>query len=153
MTSVSAAIRLLRTKLQIPQREYIMADAQVIPDIGWENIIKEFFALIIKTPVALFALVASFLMGYGISFVLFDYRSSSVNKSHYILHIFLGVGYAALIFLGLNWDIVNRDITPEIITSRIPITLIVSLAFGFLVIFVWSIIKEVRSPIASEEEL
>ena len=95
--------------------------------------------------------VQHFLMGYGISFVLFDYRKSSVKKSHYFLHVFLGTGYAALIFIGVNWDVISRDITADAITDRIPITLIVSLALGFVIIFVWSIVKEVRSPIDSEE--
>ena len=130
-----------------------MAESGGTPEVGWDVLANEFIVLIVKSPVALFALVGSFLMGYGISFVLFDYRKSAVKKSHYILHVFLGSGYAAVIFLGVNWDIISRDITAEAITDRIPITLIVSLAIGFIIIFTWSIVKEVRSPIASEENV
>lgn len=123
-----------------------MAKENAVPDLGWDQLFKEFIALVVKTPLALVSLVFSFLLGYGISFVLFDYRRSTVSKSHYFYHLVIGIGYATSIFLLVNRDLISADITADKIAGRMPLTLIVSLSVGFVIILCGSIYREIKVP-------
>jgi hypothetical protein len=102
---------------------------------GWDEavdgVLKEFIPLVVKSPVALATLVLSTFFGYGISFIIFDYRSSSVGKSHYLFHLALGLGYAATIFAVVNFDLLSHNLTVDQISARMPLTLLVSFIIAF----------------------
>ena len=103
---------------------------------GWDEtvdgVLKEFIPLVAKSPVAIATLVLSTCCGYGISFIIFDYRSSSVGKTHYLFHLVLGLGYAATIFAVVNFDLLSHDLTVEQISSRMPLTLLISFIIAFV---------------------
>ena len=98
----------------------------------------------IKSPVALITLVLSTGLGYGISFVIFDYRRSEVSKSHYLLHPIVGLGYASMIFTLVNMDILSRKLNYSEIAGRMPLTLLIGFVVAFLIIVFVSILREVK---------
>ena len=114
-------------------------------DIGWEELLKQFFILVMKSPVALVTLVLSAGLGYGISFVIFDYRRSDINKSHYLLHPVVGLGYASIVFTIVNTDILSRNLNYSDIVGRMPLTLLISFIFAFFIIIIVSIWREIKS--------
>jgi hypothetical protein len=120
------------------------------PDVAWEDILKNFIALVIKTPVALITMGMSFFLGYGISFILFDYRKSKAAKSHYFFHLIIGLGYTALVFLVVNWKIINSDLTEEQLSKCMPLTLLISFAFAFISIVIISILRERKKPYTND---
>lgn len=107
-----------------------------------EAVFKEFIPLVAKSPVALATLVLSTFFGYGISFIIFDYRGSAVGKSHYVFHMALGLGYAATIFALVNYDLLSHDLTVEQISERMPLTLLVSFIIGFFMMTVGAIWRQ-----------
>jgi hypothetical protein len=117
-----------------------------IPNIGWEEIGRKFVSLTLKSPIAIVTLVLSFLLGYGISFLIFDYRNNSVKKTHYLFHLIIGLGYSAFIFIIVNFKAINRNMTEEEFSKCMPITLLVSFAVAFLVIIIISVYKELKRP-------
>ncbi|HEY1602098.1 MAG TPA: hypothetical protein VGG64_21025 [Pirellulales bacterium] len=110
-------------------------------DIG-----KAFVLLVIQSPPALVTLGVSTFFGYGISFILFDYRRSQIQKSHYMFHVSIGLGYAAAMFCLVNFDLVTRTLTVEQITTRIPLTLLLSLGLAFVIMLVGAIWRELSAP-------
>lgn len=102
---------------------------------GWDEtvdeLLKEFIPMITKSPVALATLVLSTFFGYGISFIVFDYRRSAVEKSHYLFHVALGLGYSATIFSLVNYDVLTHSLTLEQISNRMPFTLLISFMVAF----------------------
>ena len=110
------------------------------------QIINEFIRLAIGSPVAVVTLVLSWFCGYGISFIVFDYRRSTVRKSHYWFHAGFGLGYTAIVFIAVNWDLLSRSLTADQIAQRIPLTLLVSFAVGFLIMLLGSICREFFGP-------
>ncbi|MFY9744141.1 MAG: hypothetical protein WA252_05830 [Candidatus Sulfotelmatobacter sp.] len=104
--------------------------------------LKEFARIVIASPVALVTLVLSAFLGYGISFILFDYRRLQVRKSHYMFHVVFGLGYTAVIFLIVNYDLLSRTLTASQIMGRMPLTLLVSFAVGFTVMLAGAIVKD-----------
>jgi hypothetical protein len=111
-----------------------------------DDVIKEFTLLVLKSPPAVVTLVVSTFFGYGISFVLFDYRRAQVNKSHYLFHVAIGLGYAAVIFCGVNFDLLSVNLTVEQITNRIPLTLLVSFVLAFVIMMAGGIWREFSAP-------
>jgi hypothetical protein len=106
------------------------------------EVLKEFAKIVIASPVAVVTIVLSAFLGYGISFVLFDYRRLQVRKSHYMFHVAFGLGYTAVIFLAVNYDLVSHSLTANQIMERIPLTLLVSFAVGFTVMLVGSVMRD-----------
>lgn len=102
-----------------------------------------FMALIVESPPALLTLGLVTFIGYGISFVLFDYRSSKPHASHKVMHIVFGLGYAAVMFCLVNFDLLRRAITADEIISRLPVTLLASFTAFFVMILPIIILKEI----------
>jgi len=123
-----------------------MSDPSIVSEIGWEEIGKKFVALLLKSPIAIVTMVMSFFLGYGISFVIFDYRNNSVKKSHYLFHLIIGLGYSALIFIIVNSRLLGREMSEEEFSKAMPITLLISFAVAFLAIVSISIFKELKKP-------
>jgi hypothetical protein len=113
--------------------------------VNWEEILKAFAGLIIKSPIALVTIGVSTCFGYGIAFVLFDYRRVEVKKSHRSFHVAIGLGYAAVVFCVVNFDILAKNITAEQITSRTPLTLIVSGVTSFFIMIAGALWRETYS--------
>jgi predicted membrane channel-forming protein YqfA (hemolysin III family) len=120
-----------------------------IPDIGWEEVVKKFIELVLKSPTAIITLVLSFFLGYSISFIIFDYRNNKAKGSHFWFHLFIGLGYSALMFLILNWKKINLEMTEEDFSKVMPITILVSFAIAFIAIVTISIIREIKRPYAN----
>lgn len=118
-----------------------MTIAQSAPPTN--QIITEFIRLALGSPVAIVTLVLSWFSGYGISFVLFDYRRSNPRKSHYWFHAAIGLGYTAVVFITVNLDILTRSLTVDQIARRIPLTLLVSVAAGFVIMLSGAIWREI----------
>jgi len=78
---------------------------------------KSFWLMAAKYPVAVACIGLSSFMGYGISFILFDYRMKEVKKSHYGFHLAIGIGYTAAIFFMVNFDVVSKTITAQQLSS------------------------------------
>lgn len=110
---------------------------------------KSFWLLLVKSPAALFVVGCSWICGYGISFMLFDYRKTDVKKSHGYLHVSVGTGYSAFVFLLVNFDLLSRAITVDQLVSRLPFTFLISFSLLFLVIVGVGVMRELRSPYAS----
>ena len=100
-----------------------------------EEILGQFVSIVTKSTPATIGLVLSSGFGYGISFVLLDYRRTMVRRTHFLLHVVLGVGYSATIFAIVNFDLLSHNLTIEQITARMPITLVVSFIVAFILIF------------------
>lgn len=116
-----------------------------------KEIVKEFVALVLKSPPAVVTLVLSTFFGYGISFVLFDYRRTEVKKSHYLFHVAIGLGYAAVVFSVVNYDLLSHNLTMEHMTNRMPLTLLVSFVVAFLIMLAGGVWREFATPYASGE--
>lgn len=112
----------------------------------WDTIGKEFVSLVVKSPVALVTLVLVTFCGYGISFVLFDYRRTDVHRSHRFFHVFVGLGYTALVFVVANIDLISRDLTIDQITARVPFTLLVGFVVAFILILGIALWRERSAP-------
>jgi hypothetical protein len=110
------------------------------------EVLKGFTSLVVQSPPALVTLVVSTFFGYGISFILFDYRRAEIHKSHYMFHVAIGLGYAALMFCAVNFDLLARTLTIEQITNRIPLTLLLSLGLAFVIMVVGAIWRERSTP-------
>lgn len=118
---------------------------------GWDQVLKTFGDVVVKSPVATVALVLSTFFGYGISFVLFDYRRSQVLKSHYPFHVTFGLGFTAVVFSAVNYDLLSRNLTVDQITQRVPLTLLVGFAVTFVVIIAVAIFRELSTPYSRED--
>ena len=106
-----------------------------------EQLLGAFWELVTKSPPALVTLTLSVFMGYGVSFLVFDYGKSEAEPHGWQFHIAVGLGYAALIFLGVNGDIIGRKLTTDQMIERIPITFLVSFAILFIVIVIVSMLR------------
>lgn len=113
---------------------------------GAGSIIQQFVDLVVKSPIAIVTIVLSWFLGFGISFILFDYRRNPVRVSHYSFHSALGLGYAALIFVIVNRDLVSTTLTAEQVAQRMPLTLLVSFAVAFLLMMGGAIWRQHTSP-------
>jgi hypothetical protein len=113
------------------------------------ELVKGFTSLVLQSPPAVVTLVVSTFFGYGISFILFDYWRAQVNKSHYLFHVAIGLGYAAVVFCMVNFDLLARDLTVEQITNRIPLTFLVSFVLAFVIMMVGGIWREFSTPYSS----
>jgi hypothetical protein len=109
------------------------------PPTSYDDIVKKFIKIVLTSPVAIVTLVLSTFLGYGISFVLFDYRRSKVRRSHFGFHVVIGLAYAALIFSCVNYDLLSHKLTVSQITERMPLTLLVSFSIGFLILLLGGI--------------
>ena len=107
-----------------------------------------FISLVVKSPPALIAIVVSAFFGYGIAFVLFDYRKAPASKSHYAFHCVFGLGYAAVVFCLVNFDLLSRKLTLDQITERIPLTLLVSFVVAFAIMLIGALWREFSKPYA-----
>ncbi|WP_443748153.1 hypothetical protein [Asticcacaulis solisilvae] len=107
---------------------------------------KKFWALVATSPQAVICIALSSFLGYGISFIIFDYRKKVVQNSHYMFHVSIGLGYTAVIFCLVNCDILKHELTFSQLSARMPLTLLVSFAVGFLVLIGGTIWKEMSSP-------
>lgn len=114
------------------------------------DVIKHFVSIVVTSPVGVVTLVLSSFFGYGISFVLFDYRRSMVKRSHYPFHIAFGLGYAALMFAAVNFDLLSHQLTVDQIAQRTPLTLLVSFATSFLVMLGGGMWREFSKPYSGE---
>jgi hypothetical protein len=103
------------------------------------DIASAFIKLVVSSPLAVVTLVLSWFCGYGISFILFDYRRSDARGSHKWFHSSIGLAYTAVIFIAVNLDILSRSLTPEQIALRMPLTLVVSFALGFPIMLIGAI--------------
>ena len=106
------------------------------------EIITDFAKLAVASPAAVATLVLSWFCGYGISFVVFDYRRSNVRRSHYWFHASIGLAYAAVIFVCVNSDILGRNLTAAQVEERTPLTLVVSFAVCFAIMIVGAVCRE-----------
>lgn len=122
------------------------SEVKSVADTEWQQIIQHFVALVIQSPPAVVTVVLSSCLGYGISFVLFDYRRNPVKKSHYLFHPIFGMAYAALIFFIINWDLVSQALTVDQIAGRMPFTLLVSFCVAFFIMFGGAIWRQRSSP-------
>jgi len=105
---------------------------------------SEIWPMIVKCPIAVFGLVMTLLMGYGISFMVFDYRTNPKGISH-ILHIALGTGYACCIFVITGWNLIfsdEKNLTLEDIAAHCPKVMILSFAILVLVMIVVTVVRE-----------
>ena len=123
-----------------------MSEPSSVSGIGWAEIGNKFVALVLKSPIAIVTMVMSFFLGYGISFLIFDYRNNSVKKAHYLYHLIIGLGYSAFIFIIVNFNIISREMTEEDFSKAMPVTLLVSFAVAFIAIVTISIFKELKKP-------
>ena len=108
------------------------------------NFWKDVWPLILKSPLVLFSLSLAFLMGYGITFMLFGYRTETKFVGH-IIRVVFGSGYAFLIFLITNWNLVlyhSSPLTMEDLGMNAPKTFVLSFAFLFVVMIVVVILRE-----------
>jgi len=87
------------------------------------------------------AICLSIFCGYGILFIVFDYRKSNKSIFHAI-HVSFGIGYIALIFCIVNPSLINPTITINQISERIPFTLLISFLITFILIFLGSIWRQ-----------
>ena len=111
-----------------------------------EKIWRDVWPMILKSPIALFALITILFMGYGISFLLFDYRTNPRGISHY-LHITIGFGYTCLIFVATSWPIVfspSKHLNLSDLATYCPRTIVVSFAILFIVMVSVMIFRERR---------
>ena len=109
-------------------------------------ILENFGAIVASSTPATIGVVLSSSFGYGISFVLLDYRRALVKKAHLLMHAVVGIGYTATIFTIVNVDLLSRSLTFEQITMRMPITLLVSFVVAFVIIVSGMLWRERRSP-------
>lgn len=106
----------------------------------WDRI----YPFILKSPVAVVAYVMTYIMGYGIAFLLFRYHRESILGWKGLYHVF-GVAYTALIFLILNWKMVwdsASSITIQQIEGHLVQTLVIGLAILFIVMIVTTIVRD-----------
>src|ERR1700726_4708378 len=116
-----------------------MADSLPTPAT---DVVKGFTSLVIQSPPALVTLVLATFFGYGLSFILFDYRRAKIRKSHYMFHVTVGLSYAAVMFCAVNYDLLSRTLTVEQIINRIPLTLLLSFGVAFVIMVVGAIWRE-----------
>lgn len=117
---------------------------QMVGD-GVNQIGEGALAILLSSKMTLATFLLSSFMGYGISFILFDYRIKTFNYwTHIPFHCIIGLGYTALIFVITNFDIFKRTLSLSEIIDRMPFTLVVSLAVGFVILLVGGIVREFR---------
>jgi len=114
--------------------------------ISWnaigKEIVSKFSAIVTDSPAATVGLVLSTFLGYGISFSWFEYRRPKEDKLPMLLHLVIGLGYAGVIFIAINYDILTRNLNVEQISQRLPITLLVSFSLAFVLIIVGVIYRQ-----------
>lgn len=111
-----------------------------------EKFWRDLWPMILKSPIALFALISTFLMGYGISFLLFDYRTNPKGLPH-VFHIFIGCAYTCLIFMATSWSMIFSPTKPPDLPDLaiyFPRTMVVSFAVLFIVMVCVIICRERR---------
>lgn len=105
---------------------------------------KDVWPLLLKSPVIMVCFLLSFLMGYGISFLILSYRNEYSKIPNY-LHYFTGIGYVLLMFLILNFKtiIYNKDnFSGELIIHQSLFTVVISFPILFIVYIVVVILRE-----------
>ena len=106
--------------------------------LSWNGLVKDvvskFTKIVTDSPTATVGLVLSTFLGYGISYAWFEYRKPKEDKLPLILHIVLGLGYAAVVFTAINFDLLKRSLNVDEISQRMPITLLVSFLVAFFLI-------------------
>lgn len=105
---------------------------------------KDVWPILLKSPILLVSFLMSFLMGYGISYLLLDYRKEYRNIPNY-LHYFTGIGYVLLIFVILNFKAIfnSRDnFSGELIIQQSLFTVVISFPILFIVFITVVILRE-----------
>lgn len=105
---------------------------------------KDVWPMLLKSPILLVSFLLSFLMGYSISYLLFDYRKEYKNLPIY-LHYFTGIGYVLLMFVILNFKAIfnsKDDFSGELIIQQSLFTVIISFPILFLVYVTVVILRE-----------
>ncbi|NMH26479.1 hypothetical protein [Flavobacterium silvaticum] len=109
------------------------------------DFLEKFGEIAVQSPTAIVTSVLSTLLGYGISFLIFDYRKpAGKKKASVYFHAVIGLTYTAFIFIVSNFSIMKRDMTAEDINKAMPFTLMISFAVAFLIIVSVSIYKEIK---------
>jgi fumarate reductase subunit D len=111
---------------------------------------SDVWPLILKSPVALFAAIATLLMGYAISFMLFDYRTAGRSYSH-LLHVGVGAAYACFVLVCTTWGAVistDHPLTLASLAAACPRTIVLSFALLLVIIVVVTFLRERRRGIA-----
>ena len=116
-----------------------MQDQQVE---GFGDLWKQVVPLILKSPQVLTSVCMTWVMGYGMSFLLFEYRTNPRKVSTW-LHLSLGGAYAAFVFLVINWHLVFREVFNfDHLTQKAPQTIVVSGAILFILFIVITLCRE-----------
>ena len=106
----------------------------------WQDV----WPIILKSPIALFALAATLLMGYAISFMLFDYRTNTKGYST-LLHVGVGAAYACLVFVLTSWQVVFSSAAPltlQDLATHCPRTVVVSFAILMVVMVLVTLLRD-----------
>jgi len=109
-----------------------------------DRIFREILPLLAKSPIGLFSIFVTFLIGYGVSFLLLDYRRNPEGYSNW-LHLSLGGGYTALVFLIVNWSLVfhpSIPLTLDDLAQRAPQTMVISFAILFVAFCAVTLIRD-----------
>lgn len=110
-----------------------------------KDVIRKFTTIVTDSPSATVGLVLSTFHDYGISFVWLEYRRPVEHKLPMIIHVIIGLGYAASIFVAINFDILARELSVEQICQRMPITLLFSFTVAFVVMVAGFIYRQNNS--------
>lgn len=105
---------------------------------------KDIWPMLLKSPILLVSFVLSYLMGYGISYLLLDYRKEYKSLPSY-LHYFSGIGYVLLVFLILNFKTIlnsKDNFNGELIIQQSLFTVIISFPILFIVYIAVVIFRE-----------
>ena len=102
--------------------------------------------LISDSPQLLICVVILFLLGYGISFLVFSYRRNTTANVSNNFHLIMGLAYVALVFTLRNWRLVlqSNQVNLDHIIRELPQTFVISLALFFIVAVPVTIYRESR---------
>jgi len=105
---------------------------------------KDIWPLLLKSPLLMFLLFMTYIMGFGISYFIFSYRKPN-HKLPYFLHLFFGLGYTMLMFCIMNFNLIiekNRDLSLEHLLDNSIFTILISFPVIFIVSIIVVIIRE-----------
>lgn len=114
-----------------------------MPELTEKRFWDDIWPIIFKSPVCIFTLIMTFLMGYIISFMIFDYSTDPRGHSH-ILHIAIGMGYTCLVFVVTSWPIIfsPNALTLDDLATYCPRTTVLGFAILIIVMIVVLVIRE-----------
>jgi hypothetical protein len=105
---------------------------------------KDVWPLILKSPLMLFLFAMTYVMGYGISYLIFSYRKED-HKVPFFIHLFFGLGYSLLMFCVVNIKLIikmNSSITLQALSDNSVFTVIISFAVIFVVTLIVVYLRE-----------